>query len=612
MKYFLKLSGIILILIITALATQFFRLVPAQTLFKVSQQNYVAQSSTEHSQKILNESDRYLLLYSDADEGSRAVYSNATHSFRMAKINYDKINIENKWHVDQFNIYKSIIFATESIHKIDRTLLTRIKQYVQNGGRVIFLVRGYFPDYNSFIGIKENNGYLNRNLYGFDLNQKLFPGLNDTKINSRLITHSLLDVRLEKQVEVLASTADSVPLIWSNSYGKGVVIFVNSSMLEDKLNRGVLLQILGYKSDYFLTTIFNGKLLDIDDFPSPIKRGKDPIIFNEYGMDNSTFFKNIWWSTIHNIGAKYNVKYTGLLIGVYNLFTRLPVPDLNKSDINDLIYFGRKLAEINGEIGIHGYNHNSLVLRGQMFFGDYGYSEWESQSTMEKSLIKVRDEMQNIYGDIPIYSYVPPSNIISTEGKLAVASVFKDLKIIAGIYTGNPEKGVEYQEFGPDPVLKGVYNLPRISAGYHYSSAEMWAIYNGIASYGIFNHFIHPDDVLDPNRSGDKTWKELAKEFETIIAETHEYFPFLRPMTNIEGYDIIKNLENLKVYSKKVNDIIRVQYDMAVFPVYHYLKLIDKKVQTVNGGKFELIESNSEYSLYLIQGEQESVEIALK
>lgn len=612
MKYVLKFFGIIFILLIAAVFTQFFRLVPVQSLFKVTQPEVQKLKKTLSSGQGLTDSTKYLVLYSTADTGSKAVLNNVFHSFRMAKLNYDKLSIDKKWHVPQFNEYKAIVFATESLYKIDEQKINRIKQYVKNGGRVIFLVRAYFPKYNDLLGIAHNNGYLDENLVGLEFKHKFFPGLDSLKIETQLIVHSALDVKLTESVKVLATTPAGHPIIWTNGYGEGMAVFINSSMIEDKLNRGVLLQSVGYGADYFLTTVFNGKIMDIDDFPSPIKQGRDPIIYAEYSMNNRTFFRNIWWSSIYNIGKKYNIKYTGLMIGSYNLATKLPIPAFNDIEISDISYFGRKLAEINGEIGIHGYNHNSLVLRGQMMFGEYGYSEWDSQETMEASLLKLKQETARIYGDIPIYTYVPPSNIISAEGKRAVKNIFPELKMIAGLYTGTPEKGVEYQEFGKDPVLKDVYNLPRLSAGYSYTPSEMWAIYNGIASYGVFNHFIHPDDILDRNRSGDRTWKAMAGELESLCRDTYHYFPFLRAMTNIEAYHNLRGLEQLKVYSKKEDRKIRIQYEKVSPPVYHYLRLKTDKVSQVVNGSFERIESNRDYNLYLIRGDKENIEILLK
>ncbi len=36
-------------------------------------------------------------------------------------------------------------------------------------------------------------------------------------------------------------------------------------------------------------------------------------------------------------------------------------------------------------------------------------------------------------------------------------------------------------------------------------------IYNGITINGVFSHFIHPDDILDPERNHGLSWESLKK-----------------------------------------------------------------------------------------------------
>ena len=90
-------------------------------------------------------------------------------------------------------------------------------------------------------------------------------------------------------------------------------------------------------------------------------------------------------------------------------------------------------------------------------------------------------------------------------------NIFPDLLVYAGIYTGNDEESLLLQEFEKDKDVSGTYDFPRLSSGYLYSDELMWDIYNGIAHYGIVNHFIHPDDLLDPERSQGTKWKDLDK-----------------------------------------------------------------------------------------------------
>ncbi len=49
--------------------------------------------------------------------------------------------------------------------------------------------------------------------------------------------------------------------------------------------------------------------------------------------------------------------------------------------------------------------------------------------------------------------------------------------------------------------------FPRYSSGYDYQEFDRWMIYNGITINGVFSHFIHPDDILDPERNHGLSWK---------------------------------------------------------------------------------------------------------
>lgn len=598
-----------MVVFITALALQVSKSRVLEGFFVVDQ---VFNEDKAHylNTTVPKQYKKILVLYGTKDEGSIALYNNIEHTLNMAKINFEEIHIHSDQVKNKINDLRKedlLVIATEKINEMinPQSLIT----YVKNGGTVIFLNRFMDSKFDQMIGIIENKGYYKEELYGFHFEKPLFPGLDDIEINNKKVVHSSLDVVLSDKVEILA-TAQNMPILWTNKFGQGKILYTNSTLFMDKVNRGLMLQYISYLDDYFISTIFNGKIVNIDDFPAPIKRGKDKIIYDDYNMNNKKFFRHIWWSALHNIAVKYNIKYTGLIIGTYNDRTINPLPELNSLALEDIQYFGRKLVEINGEMGIHGYNHNSLALEGQMNFDDYGYHPWESEDTMEKGLKILKENLENIYGDIKIHTYVPPSNMISREGKLAVKNVFKDLKVFAGLYTGTKEEGVLYQEFGKDADFNDVYKFPRLSSGYHYKKDLMWDIYNGIAHYGIINHFIHPDDVLDPNRSKGDTWNDLEGKLSRIFRETYNNYSFLRPMTDIEAYKEYVNKENLKVYTTKKDNLIEIYYENLVPPAYHFLRLKQDKILKVQGGDFSIIDKDT--GLYLITGTASKIKILLK
>ena len=139
-------------------------------------------------------------------------------------------------------------------------------------------------------------------------------------------------------------------------------------------------------------------------------------------------------------------------------------------------------------------------------------------------------------------SYVPPSNILSPEGMQAVISANPELKIIASLYNPNFEGDVYAQEF--EIAEDGIIEFPRITAGYEKNDEQLWNIYNGANLYGLFAHFVHPDDVLDVKRNNGKGWTELYKEFDSLLNVVDSKFSWLRGFTISQAaQELVKYLE---------------------------------------------------------------------
>ncbi len=612
MKPFIKLSILLIVIFGATAAVVLFRFYGSRRTSLSLNNPESVSVVTVSSIEIPTEYQDVLVVYSTGDSNSQKTYDNIRRVFEMAKIHarYVPASVFTQSDLSALSGDDLCVIATEMANMLPSVVL---HGFVRNGGRLVFLTRNSSHSFNDLVGITVNNGYLDA-VSGIRFVKSFFPGLDSLELEKSLaIGHSSIDVRLDPDVELYAKAGNDIPLLWKYKYGKGTIVYFNSTLANYKGNRGILLQVIALAPDYFLQTVANTKVVTIDDFPAPIKKGKDEIIYNHYLMDNTSFYRLVWWSSMYSLARKYNLRFTGMLTGTYNLTVSAPFEPISFDETDDIQYFGLKLLENKGEIGLHGYNHNSLALKDQMLFDDYGYSPWESQSAMEIALGEVRSVVKNLFGQLRITAYVPPSNILSKDGKQAVRAVFPDIRVIAGLYTGFSEKGILYQEFGPDPDIEGVYDFPRISAGYIYSPEDMWNIYNGIAHYGLVNHFIHPDDLLDSNRSGKKTWKELYSDIDKMFGEIHGYFPNLQPRTVTMAADDCKNNEALKVYSSRINDVIYIRHIDAVMPVYHYLRInAQEKAVAIEGGTLKLIADTDEYRLYLIIADKAEVKVMIK
>ncbi|TYB31088.1 MAG: DUF2194 domain-containing protein [Candidatus Mcinerneyibacterium aminivorans] len=606
MNNFKKLLIVAAILIFAGVLTQTFRIMYFSKFIDIEQSlpeikvEYVSETS------IPKDTYKILVLAEKNGETDRMILNNVVKTFDNGKLNYEVLlmeEIENK-EFDEFNM---LVVATEDYSNFSQ--YEELSKFLTEGGALVLLTRTFDQEINSISGIDSNYKFIND--IGIVFRERIFPGLADMEIGE-LLDHSLLDVRLKDDIEIVATTKNNKPLIWVRNMGKGRVVYVNSSILEDKLNRGLLLQTVGLGSNTFLSTIYNSKLFYIDDFPAPMKPGSDPVVEKYYGVSNRNFYKHIWWSAMYNLAKKYDLKYTGVMIGLYNQDVNPPFENFNREDIKDFEYFGRKLIEIGGEIGIHGYNHNSLGIDGEIDFEEYDYRSWKTVGNMEKSLEKLQKLIAKIFGDIRIYTYVPPSNLLPASGKEAVFSSLKDIKVLGGVFYGDKsQKGLLMQEFGEDPDYRGVYAVPRISSGYLYNKVKMWEIYNAIAHLGFFNHFIHPDDLLDYERSGNLNWEKLYGELEKIISEVHNNHFYLRGMTSMEFVEYFEKYLKLKVFWKREGNLISVYYENYTEPVYHLLKLKNERIKDVQNGSFAQFYKEKDIRFYLIKGENKKIGIEL-
>lgn len=136
-------------------------------------------------------------------------------------------------------------------------------------------------------------------------------------------------------------------------------------------------------------------------------------------MTVSDFYTNIWWPDMISLSDKYGIKYTGVIIENYEDDTTGSTE--RQSDSSRFIYFGNKLLQMGGEIGYHGYNHQPLMLSDTDYGGAFSYNTWTSDTAIEKSLDELMDFTENLFPRSERSVYVPPSNILSAEGRALLA-----------------------------------------------------------------------------------------------------------------------------------------------------------------------------------------------
>ncbi|WP_028855515.1 DUF2194 domain-containing protein [Psychrilyobacter atlanticus] len=609
----MKIKYLVGLILVLGLSLQFFRVNELNEMVDIKQGYKYKEVTYSDSKDIPNGELKHLVLISHINSDSqREMALNIKEVFKYAKVSYD-LNYLSKLKKGEVYRYESIIISTDDYKYLEKDIYEEIKDYVADGGNLIILMNSYFNPFNDLAGIEKLKGFTIGS--GLKFKKNIFPGIYETKIigeEAESITNSLLDVSLNKDVDIIAETFEGYPIIFQRKVGEGKVIYSNATFFVDRSVNGILIQLISYGNSIFLQNIVNTKVVDIDDFPAPLPSGKNELIYSQYKMNTRNFFREIWWPDMKKLAIDNNLIYTGYIIGTYeDINKKEKFTPFNELNIQDKIYFGRELLTLNGEVGIHGYNHQPLGLSEELNH-NYNYKDWETEEDMAESIVRIRENLKGMYSGLEAKVYVPPSNMLGVTGKKVVKENLPSLEVLSGIYSGTEEKGVLITHIGWDKDQPSLYNFPRFSSGFLYNDVMMLNVYNGIALYGIFHHFIHPDDILDEQRGEGKDWKVLKKELSLYFENVNEKFGFLRAQTAYDGYREVLKLDELKVHIFKKKGSIDVYFEKFPGKTYHYFRLRDNEVKEVLGGAVHLISYDEHSTLYLLEADKNKISIILK
>jgi hypothetical protein len=558
---------------------------------------------------------RFLVLTSDSDEISVKMFQNIQSILKTARLNFTTLNAgsyELGKHLDALNKSDDlVVVVTPNLTEIN--LFSPLIDYVNKGGKVFFAAGGTGDSpLQGLLGVEEFIQV--ETLSGLDPKLNIFPGMNKMHQGVLAFRSYSSKVRLADGTRVIIEAEKNLPLAWTYRFGKGEVLVFNSNRLSEYTFCGLFIQLCSMLNDYFVSTIFNAKVVFIDDFPSPIPSGSEFSILSNYdGRSYEEFFRDIWWPDIKAMGKKYDVKYTCLALGNYENSVKMPPIPISEQMRENIKYYGNDLLANGDELGIHGFNHASLLMSDyKKALYEIGYTPWNSIDDMVTSLSKLREVLREILGPREYFTYVPPMNMMSKAGKEAVLKVFPHIRCFAGL--GDPfyeESGVLHQEIGPDPDFPQVYALPRFSSGHLYKSEDMYFIFSHLAAFGLLSHFVHPDDILDPERSYNKPWQEMYEDISRKFREVHEKLPFLRGMTTKDFVTEQFKLLNIAVYANRQGNIITINYSRDAGTMYHYLRLNNgMTIKSITNGKARLI--NDAGVLFMIEGHKSPVTITLE
>lgn len=356
---------------------------------------------------------------------------------------------------------------------------------------------------------------------------------------------SSLSVSLRDTAHVWAKTGDAgTPLIWSNDCGSGHTVVCNIG-IYDKVMRGFYASAISLLGDATAYPVINSAVFYLDDFPSPVPSGDGTYIKRDYDLSIADFYTKVWWPDLQKLAQKYGIRYTGVMIENYEDAVNQTEP-ARQPDTTQFRYFGGMLLQMGGELGFHGYNHQPLALWDTDYGTLYDYKTWKNKETLVASLnelIAFQDEvLPNAHGSV----YVPPSNILSVRARKLIGTDVPRIKTIASTYFEDGTDLPYVQEFGV--ASDGIVEQPRIVSGSMVDDSYMrLAAVSELNMHYVSTHFMHPDDLLDPDRGAKEGWEIYKGGLVDYLEWLTKSAPDLRRQTGSECSGAIQRFSSVTV-----------------------------------------------------------------
>jgi len=516
----------------------------------VNEYSYVNSKKLTVNEKQKFSIKRDLILY---DENMDLSLNNIKVVCDYLKLDYDVASISQN--ID-LSLYKTIIMLEQTVNEYINKL--SIFDYVKNGGKLLYLSNGSMGETDLLIAnaqefgiikvydIKEtNNIYFNTDVLIGTLGELNLIN-NETEDYNNF---EYLEVDTEEEAIIHMEEISGSPIIWEKSSGNGKIMVINTGLYEYKENRAIIAGAYSMLQDLFAYPIINSEIIFIDDFPADYK-SEHLLIRENYGRDFERFIKEIWWPDMISLGGIYNLVYTSAYIQTYNDNVVGPF-DYNKSTDSTTSELVSELVKYGGEVSFHGYNHQSLLYK-KSSADRIGYKPWSSEDKIVESIKKSISDFNNLYPNYTFYTYVPPSNLLDDRAIPAIIKAIPSLKVISGLYFGEADDfGRKIEDIMEQEIGINQYNLvelPRVTSGSFLNDNVKFRFSSLITLHGLVNHFIHPDDILDPHRSLNMLWKELYQETEGVVVYLDMTYPWLDKETATNASEKVRQTHYSEIY----------------------------------------------------------------
>lgn len=547
-------------------------------------------------------SDSCLYLWNSNEVASENAKDEFTAILDEMRLGYELMDI-SQIKPDDFESYQKVVIGIVNLSSLGAEHILQLMDWVEAGGSLLsilpFELDGTLRAIGARMGIVDmGNSYVLVEKIRF-CSEFMIGAERGDEYPITDPFNSSMPVILDSSCNVYLDNGGEVPLLWEYRYGDGKVVVNNLGFIE-RVYRGFYAASYSLLGDICAYPVINGSAFYLDDFPSPAPLGYSEYVKRDYNMTIEDFYYNIWWPDIQKLSEEFGIRFTGLTIETYSDQTE---GELEKNqDTQKLIFYGNTLLAYSGEIGFHGYNHMPLCLESFDYKNAFDYNKWKSVEKLEESISELSRFCKELFPREKFQVYVPPSNILSDEGRRVLVERFPEIKAIASVYfTGKFEYS---QEFSVSE--DGMIEIPRITAGCYIDDYMKIAALSELNMHFVSSHFHHPDDALDEGRGAADGWEKLYSSLHQHMSWLYKSAPAIRNVTGSEMAAAVERFYYAGVEIQENEDEIRLSIHNFKDEVWLFLRVNEGELGTVNGGTAEKVADH----LYLIHAQEPEVIIS--
>ena len=555
---------------------------------------------------IAGEKATNLLVIDSSQEGVSDAESMLDRVLLDMKVPTVTVDLAQGDEIPTLKQYQTMVIAMPNLDPLSEHVL-QIMQWVKKGGGVMFAMTpertGYLDVIGPQIGI-ESSAYKYVVTEGITPSKDFMLGGGQTYMFSDPFKSSL-SVALNDRAQVEAVSSNGrTPLVWRSSVESGTAVMCNIGIYV-KMVRGFYASAFSLLSSAMAYPVINSAAFYLDDFPSPVPSGNGKYIKRDYNMSISEFYSQVWWPDLVRLAERYGIRFTGVMIENYGDDTKND--PVRQTDNTQFEYYGGLLLRQNGEIGYHGYNHQPLVLPNTDYGNEYTYVQWPNRKAIVDSLNELIAFQKTVLPAATSSVYVPPSNILSSEGRQIIGEDVPQIRAIASM-AFPPDSSLEYvQEFGV--AADGVVEAPRIVSGSMVNNSYMrLAAVSELNMHYVSTHFMHPDDLLDEDRGAKEGWETYRKGLEDYLDWLEQSAPSIRMQTGTECAAAVQRFSGLTVSMATSDDSWDLHLGNLIDQGWLMFRANNGTPGRVRGGSLTKLTGN----LYLLKATSATVHIERK